>query len=822
MAQINTQLTRLYLQRLVSALVPPECDLEFIQGLVNDIIQNRAHHTTRPLNEILDEYRANFNSLGKHEIWRDFQRTVDLLINASLPEYVADYLSFARQLMPQEPAQRVSDEKAANFTRNSSPIMSDRVRGLESRTMAEVSQPYVSGLDPKLFATLLLALTGQETEFLLFLNEPIAVTILPSLHIGTGSTALLTDILEAGLLFRSLSIYIDSTKGGTRSPIKAAFIRFIESYLLRYANEIDALFQKLPDSLIQILNSVQPHTKFLRLLSYLKSNYSETNGFLLLSKAYDLSQFGDPEVAQFSTQLFHEVVKPYFQYIEHWVIKGELIDENSEFFVYFDKAENHVNDIIRINPKLLPKFLQFEEATYDKILHIGKTLIFLDKYCKELAYINGYVSRYYHFIFKVHAGMATMKKATSQLMISTQYEELTNFFAAVIQSKMHLFLHLFNLKQIMFSEAGDFIDTISQQGHSMFSEPAAYLTPSRLSDLLINSISSSSVKNLPTQYLDRIDARILDLSHGTIGWDVFTLEYKISEILVDALLNYRNQLTEYLRLFNFLWGLRHFTFLLQQNFLQFQRLNKSELRTIRLQIKSTRERPNNFIGIRARWILSSVKKIDLFRHKILMVLYTILHYVSEDLIEKNFYEEIVKKMFRLRSVAESTSKGGQVQDLPILNQAFRKSCQDSKNLLGCEVLPRFIHNVNDCTMDDILRSHRDYFRAITGSKLLRENMRGKSSGESLVDQVYGFLEVSFSFVQACDQFEAQLTQMVTLLKMESLANADEEMDENFRRLESLMHIIYREVYLERFIPKLDVFRRDLRQEPDLRDLSKSL
>lgn len=817
MASGTTQLSQIYLQRLVSTILPPECDRGFLYNVIGDILLDKALPTNRQLDSVLSDYKTYFMHKGITGEFKDFQHTVDLLVGVTLPEVVAKYLVNLAQILPQsEPISVPLEELKASRAFNSSPNSSFVSGKQDLPTLAETIQQYIPQVNTKLYSALPLALTGQETGVYLFLDDPFAITIPESFT--AGSTALLTEILEAGLLYRNISLHIGSTKGIDKSPIKAALLRFTESYLLGYANEIDNLFQSQPSTLIIILQAVKPYIVQLRLLSYLAKFSEAQNGFELLSKIYDISQFGDTKISQVTTQLLHEVLKPYYQYIEHWVIKGELIDEHNDFFVQFDKSENHINDIIKFNTKLLPKFLEFEEESFMKILQIGKTYIFLEKYCKELLWTSNYSSRFYNFIFKTHTGMHSMKTSTVQEMVSCQYDELTNFLSAVIQSKLHLYLHLCNLKKIMFSESGDFVEAINKQGYLMFAEPAMYLTPTRLSDLLSAAVSASSIQNLPAQYVNRIDARILDLSHGTVGWDVFTLEYKVPEVSLDALLNYNNQLTEYLRLFNFLWGLRHFIFLLQQSFVLYQRIQKHDLRLIK---KRAIARKGDFGAAHFQWVQRSVRSINLIRHRILHVVQAILRFVSYDLIEKNFNEEIVKVIFRLNSATgQKLASEKHFQSLPILNSSYLLSISGSAcTPAECETVPKILHNVKDCTLDDILESHRKYLSAITGSKLLRESMRGRVSGDSLVDQVYGFLEVAFSFVQACDQFESDLTQLVGILKLD--VNSEDDIENSLKKLEGIKQIIM-DVYKKRFIPQLDTFKRDLRAEPDLKDLSKSL
>ena len=54
--------------------------------------------------------------------------------------------------------------------------------------------------------------------------------------------------------------------------------------------------------------------------------------------------------------------------------------------------------------------------------------------------------------------------------------------------------------------------------------------------------------------LRRLDARMLEYSHGEIGWDVFTLEYKV-DAPIDTVLD-PEAMVKYLKLFNHLWKIK--------------------------------------------------------------------------------------------------------------------------------------------------------------------------------------------------------------------------------------------------------------------------
>jgi len=75
-----------------------------------------------------------------------------------------------------------------------------------------------------------------------------------------------------------------------------------------------------------------------------------------------------------------------------------------------------------------------------------------------------------------------------------------------------------------------------------------------LTATLETAIRSSNAQNDPLDVLRRLDARMLEYTHGEIGWDVFTLEYKV-DAPIDTVLD-PDSMVQYLRLFNHLWKMK--------------------------------------------------------------------------------------------------------------------------------------------------------------------------------------------------------------------------------------------------------------------------
>lgn len=820
------QFIKVYLNRLVHSLVPPEFGAEYTQSLVNEIAAYLLSpaETTPNLGLILDQCKTKFLSSHRVQDWIRFQAIVESLSKEKLLDKIAAYLVFLTEMLNDTEYRSVGNP-LPDTNLLSSPVEANNanLHSLQSRpTSLPPSQNTFA--NPHTLSSLQYTLLGLDTTFLRFEKGSDSV-VLPS-EIDNDEAQLLGDIVEPGLLFRYLQTSLESIKGKEASPIKNSFFRCIEFLLTSYVSFVNQSFEKPQSSLIGIFNQLPEQIKILRLLNFIFRQTAQLDGYEFLMEIYRLSKFGDTSIKELSLDIFDEIVVPYYEYLEQWIIQGELTDENEEFFVSFDAKHSHIHDIVEFHTNKLPSFLGLETSTFRKIFQIGKMLIFLDKYCKEIDWLNEYTSRYSKFIFVTHKGLKSMDSNLLQTLVENQYNEIISYFTIVLEAKFELFPHIANLKKIMFMSSSDFIDTIFQRGFFMLGEPATNLTSAKLSELLTQSVSTSSAQNMLPRYRDNIDARILDLSHGTVGWDVFTLEYKLPSLPIEILLNHEGERTQYLRLFNFLWGVRHFQFYLNHNFLDFQSLHKNNLR----KLKSKRFLLGLDEGGRVKidWFLKATRTINLIRYRLLLLVNTIVRYFSFDLIEKSFEDEIVTNIFRLSSILNNESLGNHSRKdrkLPILNADFAEKCIDKGVLIGLERVSEWKHNGAERTIDDIINIHKRYLQSISDCKLLDENVKGKFSNESYINQIYQLLNYTFTFVKSSEEFGSYVVNVVNVLTLIESSDRDDyndDLNNLHKKLSGLMNMMHGDLYMRKIRPLREVLIKDLRSDVDYKDLSKLL
>lgn len=838
----RTLFVKVYLNRLVNSLVPSDFGAEYANSLVNDLLSQLTQASPNPtlnIYQTLDEVKTALLTQNRSHDWVRLREIVDVLAKEKSLERVGAYLVFLSEFVPDTRAKSKGSgpfgHSPAPFNQSSAPyhqpsgpfnqtmsspspqhhaplpsLSSPTTIARSNQPMARLLEPYSRSLpEAQIIPNLQNTLLGHDTQLLVYLASEEAIEIPPT--IDNTHARLLSTILEPGLIFRRLSKFSEESRGAVTSPIKVSFYRCVESVLNNYVAFVNKLFQSTPTSLIAIYNSLAGQTQILRLIFFLLNQSTSLDGFDFLVKVHTLSKFGDSRILELATNIFNTISAPYHEYLEQWIIRGELIDEHGDFFVSFNADENHINDIVKYNAKKLPTFLNADPSMFAKMFQIGKTLIFLSTFCKELDWVNSYSARYSHQIFLDNQGLQSMASDAIYDLINVQHQEVLNYLTVVVQGKYLLFLHLHNLKSIMLMSNSDFVEVIHQKGAEIFGEPAMCMTSGRLSDLLLLSIEASTIRTFPTSYLKRIDARILDLTHGSIGWDVFTIEYKLLELPIETLLNYNNATTQYLRLFHFLWSLRHYLYLLNDNYLEFQSLQKNDMKT--LAARSSDLHTN-------QWFFKAVRTINIVRSRFQMVIRVILKYLSFDLIEETFNEKVVKTLFRAKSLSGANLTAlDRAAPLPILNKAFAEKFKNRSISSGLHSL----HNMNECTIDDITNIHANYLDSISRSKLLSENAKGRASGKGFIDQIFDILELVSAFVKSSDEFCASMINYINIVNVvgaQDQGQFDEDLTQLHQRLRALVKIIYSDIYLSKLLPHLDIFIKDLRGDVQLKELSK--
>ncbi|KAF2743743.1 hypothetical protein M011DRAFT_210376 [Sporormia fimetaria CBS 119925] len=434
--------------------------------------------------------------------------------------------------------------------------------------------------EPALLRDLPFTLQGLSSTNLTFVSSS-ALKLPPTLPVPLIS--LLHTLAEPSLLYRGLSEFVESTEGGlVGQSFRAALGKELRSYL----GLVATLEAQIRRALAQ-LDESQPHhglgkagvtlkrcviwtreaTMGLRLMSLMVEESKGKKGGELITLIHSFAlSHGDPYVDAFAERLLSHVTRPFYDMLRQWIYDGELSDPFGEFFVSEQSEEEIMEasgkedkggatsvweDKYKLDSCMIPSIINEEFA--NKVFLIGKTLNFIRYGCGDAAWVDTY-SR------EASKELQYGDTANLEQSIGDAYKTTMARLIDLMAHKFHLFEHLQALKKYLLLGAGDFIAVLMESLSQNLDRPANTQYRHTLTAQLEHAVRNSNAQFDSADVLRRLDARMLELSHGEIGWDVFTLEYKI-DAPVDVIVTPFGS-KQYLKVFNFLWRVKRVEFAL--------------------------------------------------------------------------------------------------------------------------------------------------------------------------------------------------------------------------------------------------------------------
>lgn len=327
----------------------------------------------------------------------------------------------------------------------------------------------------------------------------------------------------------------------------------------------------------------------MRMMSVCVEGARDSHGGALVNLIHSYTDNGDPFVRRFTDELLEEVSRPFFATLQKWLFSGELYDPFEEFFVTADSSHGHVPYVhpsslpggisqmsnegvfggfsgdaedlsghrengqklwetkYRFRKDMLPLFVG--ESFGRKIFSTGKSLNFIRYSCLDSDWVVTREKMSNTGGILEYGDIGGLERS-----IDTAYQVASHRLFEVFIEKFKLLDHLSALKQFLLLGHGDFADQLMEALGPSLARPANTLYRHNLTANLETAIRSSSALRDPVDVLRRLDARMLEYSHGEIGWDVFTLEYKVNPP-IDTVLDLE-AMEKYLKLFKHLWQMK--------------------------------------------------------------------------------------------------------------------------------------------------------------------------------------------------------------------------------------------------------------------------
>ncbi|KAL8728846.1 MAG: hypothetical protein Q9181_005200 [Wetmoreana brouardii] len=482
-------------------------------------------------------------------------------------------------------------------TREAPPSRSRETIGGRERRCRPSSEPMDPPLENQHETEADVGNTIKPTETSLLHDLPFTLQGLSSTHLTFSShtcldlpptlplpvVSLLHTLAEPSLLYRVLSDFVESRDEGLAGQsLRSAVGMELHSYLgliatlegeIRRAiamidpNEPRGGIGKAGVTLKRCVVWTREATMGLRLMSLMAEEAKSRKGGQLITMIHSFSaSHGDPFVQAFAERMLVQVTRPFYDMLRQWIYDGELSDPYHEFFVHEQNpksdgagqpnsrsapATSVWEDKYKLEEDMIPSIISEEFAK--KIFLIGKSLNFIRYGCGDSAWVEAYCK-------DASRELRYGDTATLEASIDEAYKTTMARLIDLMDNKFHLFEHLRALKKYILLSQGDFIALLMESLASNLDRPAGSQYRHTLTAQLEHAIRGSNAQYDDPEILTRLDARLLELSHGDIGWDVFTLEYRIDAPVDVVITAWASR--QYLTVFNLLWRIKRVEFAL--------------------------------------------------------------------------------------------------------------------------------------------------------------------------------------------------------------------------------------------------------------------
>lgn len=393
--------------------------------------------------------------------------------------------------------------------------------------------------------------------------------------------ALLHQLAEPSLLYRSLSDFVESSEGGlVGQSLRSAIGQELRSYLSLVATlegqirralaQLDSTTSngglgKAGVTLKRCVVWTREATFGLRLMSTIVESAKGKKGGELITLIHSFSsQHGDPFVHTFAERLLVQVTRPFYHMLRAWIYDGELEDPYKEFFVTENPDEEGGATSVweqkyRLQENMTPTIMSSDFA--NRVYLIGKSLNFIRYACGDSAWVESYSK-------SASKELKYGDTATLSASIDEAYKTVMARLMTLLETKFALSTHLKAMKKYLLLGQGDFVALLMESLSQNLDRPANSQYRHTLTAQLEHAIRNSNAQYDNADVLRRLDARMLELSHGEIGWDVFTLEYRVDAPLDVIVTPWAGR--QYLKVFNFLWRVKRVEFALSTTWRRLQ------------------------------------------------------------------------------------------------------------------------------------------------------------------------------------------------------------------------------------------------------------
>ncbi|KAL5965025.1 Gamma-tubulin complex component 3 [Taenia solium] len=317
---------------------------------------------------------------------------------------------------------------------------------------------------------------------------------------------------------------------------------------------------KQPLTLVQLSHWLMEPKRRLKILASLADICASLKGGALVSKVYEMSQNGGPQIQTMLTTILVNVTRTIFEMISLWIYDGRLTaDTNQEFFITVNPSVDNSNlwtDKYGLRKSMVPVFISKEQAR--KILLVGKSVNFLTHVCDDSLVFKDLEAIRNTRLKRIESIFDQVFDNSFDRMISTAYTHISKHLLRILFDKYHFVDHLTACRKFLLLGQGDFIQRLMDLLEPELGLPAEDIMRHRLNEILETAIRDTNAQYEDSEILQRLNVEILETADGDSGWDIFSLGYTVDGPL--STIFTPDCRLFYLKAFSFLWRLKRMEF----------------------------------------------------------------------------------------------------------------------------------------------------------------------------------------------------------------------------------------------------------------------
>ena len=623
-----------------------------------------------------------------------------------------------------------------------------------SMTLKNRADPYYTNTVPEedILGSISYNLLGITSD--LFPLEGDTVTI--PYNVPNAMSGRIHLLLEAGLIYKSLSQQVDYYKRNNISPLRQTVIVELSNILNSYSEYVNTLLRGAHfTSLTGLYIKLYPSVISLRICYYFMADFETQRGDQFLSLLHPYLKHGDETVRTVATRLYHCMLSQYFQYLKKWLTLGE-IDRTytDEFFIQEFSGEETGNLLpFKFDTTKIPQFLSHKIA--EETYMVGKSFRFLATYCQELAWTNALTKKYVQMYDSLSFYTSDFASRLSKV-VREEYSEIVEYCNKVLSENFYYYETIQTVKNILLMGRGDLIDALLSSAKDFLDQPMDKLQNHMFTKVLQEAVQKSSMRNYLNKFdnnvlINRLDARILHMGRNLPGWDVFTLDYVVPPPLSIVLnVNREDGRKEYLQIFNFLWKFKKIDYFSQSVTLPLGKLMRS------FKNDTTYNPLSKDISKKLSKIMILISQLQQFNLKL-------ENYYNSVIIEKCFTEFI--GILQSHTNDGNTNIVSKSKNLPVTTSlsdgsiTFANILKPKGSLEKFGITDTLQMRVNKLNIDELDDIHNDFLKKLLSHKLFASTTEGRYSRQPYSMSVLLIFEEMLEVLKCCARLYEVATEL---------------------------------------------------------------